>query len=81
MRETIMAKKYRIRKLTPTECFALMGVRENERQILRTCGVSESQQYKMAGNSIVVDVLMGIFSQMFAPQEQENENQLLFPWW
>ena len=27
--------------------------------------ISESQQYKMAGNSIVVDVLMGIFTQMF----------------
>jgi len=76
-----MAKKYRIRKLTPTECFALMGVREAEREILRNSGVSESQQYKMAGNSIVVDVLMGIFSQMFNPQEQEHENQLLFPWW
>ena len=79
--QTIMGKKYRIRKLTPTECFALMGVRERERERLASCGVSESQQYKMAGNSIVVDVLMGIFGQMFHPQEKIEENQLTFPWW
>lgn len=71
-----MAKKYRIRKLTPTECFALMGVREEEIGKLRSCGVSESQQYKMAGNSIVVDVLMGIFQQMFDPKYVEESSQL-----
>ena len=76
-----MAKKYRIRKLTPTECYRLMGVREGDVQKLRNCGVSESQQYKMAGNSIVVDVLIGIFGQMFNPQEKEDENQITFPWW
>lgn len=76
-----MAKKYRIRKLTPTECFALMGVREEEIKKLRSCGVSESQQYKMAGNSIVVDVLMGIFAQIFNPQEPEDVKQITFPWW
>lgn len=76
-----MAKKYRIRKLTPTECFALMGVREEEIKKLRSCGVSESQQYKMAGNSIVVDVLMGIFGQMFNPQPKIDEQQITFPWW
>lgn len=71
-----MAKKYRIRKLTPSECFALMGVREGDVQKLRNCGVSESQQYKMAGNSIVVDVLMGIFEQMFDPKYVEESSQL-----
>ena len=76
-----MAKKYRIRKLTPTECYRLMGVRDADVKTLRECGVSESQQYKMAGNSIVVDVLMGIFAQMFNPQEKRDENQLTFFWW
>lgn len=71
-----MAKKYRIRKLTPTECYFLMGVREEEIKKLRNCGVSESQQYKMAGNSIVVDVLMGIFEQMFDPKYVEESSQL-----
>lgn len=71
-----MAKKYRIRKLTPTECYRLMGVREGDVQKLRNCGVSESQQYKMAGNSIVVDVLMGIFEQMFDPKYVKESSQL-----
>lgn len=38
--------------------------------------ISESQQYKMAGNSIVVDVLMGIFQQMFDPKYVEESSQL-----
>lgn len=59
-------RKYRIRKLTPTECFRLMGVRDPEIEKIQTCGVSASQQYKMAGNSIVVDCLVnGIFKNLF----------------
>ena len=60
-----MAKVYRIRKLTPRECFRLMGVSDSDIDKIRESGVSESQQYKMAGNSIVVQVLEGIFTQMF----------------
>ena len=60
-----MAKKYRIRKLTAKECFRLMGVRDEDIERIQQAGISESQQYKMAGNSIVVDVLEGIFTQMF----------------
>ena len=60
-----MAKIYRIRKLTPRECFRLMGVSDTDINKIQASGVSESQQYKMAGNSIVVQVLEGIFTQMF----------------
>jgi DNA (cytosine-5)-methyltransferase 1 len=84
-----MAKIYRIRKLTPRECFRLMGVSDKDIDkiqayplipqsdgiVIRPAGmtdaevkklkISESQQYKMAGNSIVVQVLEGIFTQMF----------------
>ena len=60
-----MAKVYRIRKLTPRECFRLMGVNDEDITKIADSGVSESQQYKMAGNSIVVQVLEGIFTQMF----------------
>ena len=60
-----MAKIYRIRKLTPKECFRLMGVTDSDVDKIRDAGISESQQYKMAGNSIVVQVLEGIFTQMF----------------
>ena len=60
-----MAKIYRIRKLTARECFRLMGVNDNDIDKIQAAGISESQQYKMAGNSIVVQVLEGIFSQLF----------------
>lgn len=60
-----MAKVYRIRKLTPKECMRLMGVKDEDTQKMKDAGISDSQLYKMAGNSIVVNVLEGIFTQMF----------------
>lgn len=53
---------YRIRKLTPLECFRLMGFSDEE--FNRINGVSNTQLYKMAGNSIVVNVLEGIFNNL-----------------
>lgn len=64
-----MAKHYRIRKLTSRECFRLMGVSDSDIDKIKAAGISESQQYKMAGNSIVVPVLEGIFTQMFRSDE------------
>lgn len=58
-------KRYRIRKLTPRECFRLMGCDDQTFDKVKASGISDSQLYKMAGNSIVVDVLCGIFTQMF----------------
>ena len=52
---------YRIRKLTPKECWRLMGFTDEEFQRAVDAGVSNSQLYKQAGNSIVVDVLEYIF--------------------
>lgn len=56
---------YRIRKLTPRECFRLMGLREDDIDKIQQAGISNTQQYKMAGNSIVVNVLEGIFRNLF----------------
>jgi DNA (cytosine-5)-methyltransferase 1 len=47
----------RIRKLTPTECFRLMDFPDSLVENARNVGVSNSQLYKQAGNSIVVGVL------------------------
>lgn len=69
---------YRIRKLTPKECFRLMGVSETDIEKIQNCGVSQSQQYKMAGNSIVVDVLEHIFRKLFVDTGQETQQLLLF---
>lgn len=53
----------RIRKLTPCECYKLMGFSEEDYK--RASAVnSNTQLYKQAGNSIVVNVLMAIFKQM-----------------
>lgn len=69
---------YRIRKLTPKECFRLMGVSEGDIEKIQNSGVSQSQQYKMAGNSIVVDVLEHIFRKMFVDTGQESQQLSLF---
>lgn len=66
---------YRIRKLTPRECWRLMGVRDEQFDKLHD--ISNSQLYKMAGNSIVVDVLMGIFKNLFLETEQKGQMVLL----
>lgn len=69
--------RYRIRKLTPKECFRLMGVRDSDIDKIKSAGISESQQYKMAGNSIVVDCLVnGIFKNLFI--ENESSELTLF---
>ncbi len=51
--------KGKIRKLTPRECLRLMGFRDNFK-----IAVSDTQQYRQAGNSIVVDVLIALLKQM-----------------
>jgi DNA (cytosine-5)-methyltransferase 1 len=71
-------QSYRIRKLTPKECFRLMGVSESDIEKILNSGVSQSQQYKMAGNRIVVDVLEHIFRKMFVETEQESQQLSLF---
>jgi site-specific DNA-cytosine methylase len=62
--EIYMAKHYKIRKLTPTECLRLMGVSDEDIKKMQGAGISDSQLYKMAGNSIVVQVLEGICANM-----------------
>ena len=56
---------YRIRKLTPRECFRLMGMRDDDIDKIQAAGISNTQQYKMAGNSICIPVLEHIFKHLF----------------
>lgn len=69
--------QYRIRKLTERECFRLMGVKDEDSNKIRAV-VSKSQCYKLAGNSIVVDVLYYIFRQLFIGNN--NKQQQLSIW-
>lgn len=105
----LKGKKFRIRKLTPRECFRLMGVddsdidkiqafpyesliehpayskaerfagiTEKEKRAAMKRSISDSAQYKLAGNSIVVDVLYHLFRKMFVDTENENPQMELF---
>lgn len=56
---------FAIRKLTPKECWRLMGFTDSDFDKAKAAGVSDSQLYKQAGNSIVVNVLEAIFKQLF----------------
>lgn len=60
-----MEDSYRIRKLTPKECWRLMGFRDECFNRAKAQGISDSQLYKQAGNSIVVNVLYYIFKELF----------------
>ena len=70
--------RYRIRKLTPRECFRLMGVDDADIDKIQASGISNSQQYKLAGNSIVVDVSYHLFRKMFCETENEQQQMTLF---
>ena len=62
----------RIRKLTPKECWLLMGFDSTDiAKAEKVC--SNTQLYKQAGNSIVVNVLMAIFKELFIPKQTRSE--------
>lgn len=90
-------RSFAIRKLTPRECFRLMGVRDatidimqsdvatakerigywlNDKQPDYTMAISASQQYKQAGNSIVVDVLRDIYESLWFPKPRKELRQM-----
>ena len=60
---------YRIRKLTERECFRLMDVPEEYIDRIQAAGISRSQQYKMAGNSIVVSCMYHIWRKLWIDTE------------
>ena len=54
----------KIRKLTPLECWRLMGFDDTDFYKAKSAGISDTQLYKQAGNSIVVNVLEAIFKSL-----------------
>lgn len=54
----------RIRRLTPLECWRLMGFDDEDFYKAKNSGVSNTQLYRQAGNSIVVKVLERIFENL-----------------
>lgn len=68
--------QFAIRKLTPRECFRLMDVDEDRIDVLQSAGISNSQQYKLAGNSIVTNCLYHILRKLYIDTEIESNSQL-----
>lgn len=60
----LVAVDDRVRRLTPLECWKLMGFDDEDFYKAKNSGVSDTQLYKQAGNSIVVDVLAKIFENL-----------------
>ena len=60
--------EYRIRKLTPKECWRLMDFKDEDFEKASKVN-SNTQLYKQAGNSIVVNVLVAILGQLFEGKE------------
>lgn len=107
--EELRGKKFRIRKLTPRECFRLQGVddkdidkiqsfpyetlvehpayskaerfrgmSDKEKRAAMKHSISNSAQYRLAGNSIVVDVLYHLFRKMFVETGADDKQPTLF---
>lgn len=74
----VVTPRYRIRKLTPRECFRLQGVDDKDIDTLQNASISNSQLYKLAGNSITVDVLYHLFRKLFVDKGSEMQQQTLF---
>ncbi|MDB9813354.1 DNA cytosine methyltransferase [Gammaproteobacteria bacterium] len=57
--DNYVSHKGRLRRLTPRECLRLMGFRDSFK-----IAISDTQTYRQAGNSIVVDVLIALLKQI-----------------
>jgi len=87
--EEARGKKFRIRKLTPRECFRLMDVSEDDIDKMMATDdegkqlISNSQLYKCAGNSICVGVMTLMFDNMIFGTKQSDKGWVqlnLFDW-
>lgn len=66
----VITENVRIRKLTPRECLRLMGWKDEQINKIQNAKISGTQQYRQAGNGIVVQVLEAIFKALFLAEEE-----------
>jgi site-specific DNA-cytosine methylase len=64
-KDNYVLEKSRIRKLTPKECWRLQGFADEDIDKCITGGISDTQLYKQAGNSITVDVAEELLCMLF----------------
>ena len=62
--------EFRIRRLTPKECFRLMGVKDKDISLV----TSDTQAYKISGNAISVNVMQSIIRSIYKNQSQNLFN-------
>ena len=65
-----------VKKLSPRESFRLMGLDEKSIDKIQQANISKTQQQKMAGNSIVVNVLYHLFRKMFVDNVPPQRTQM-----
>lgn len=61
-----------IRKLTPDECWRLMGFTDEDIAKCRAVGMSDTQLYKQAGNSIVTNCIELLAEHLYKAQINEE---------
>lgn len=71
-----MTDKSQIRKLTPLECWRLMGFDDSDFKAAKEVN-SNTQLYKQAGNSIVVNVLEAILGNLLVEERSDWLDNLL----
>lgn len=62
----------RVRALTPREYFRLMGFSDTDIDVLIEDGISNTQLYRMAGNSIAVTMLEHLFRQLYSTRRVDS---------
>ena len=65
-------RELRIRKLTPKEYWRLQGFTDEDFEKAKDSGLSKSQLYKQAGNSICVPVVQGILKNLLKVEEKDK---------
>lgn len=66
--DTGVVENFRIRKLTPNECWKLMGLTEEDCTNAKNIGVADSQLYKQAGNGIVTNCVELLAEHLYKAQ-------------
>lgn len=73
-----MDKKLKIRKLTPKECLRLMGIKDEDIELISE-HLTKRELYHIAGDSIVTTCIMSIMAQFYDIDYTEKVNSK--EWW
>ena len=72
MKEKFNADKIRIRKLTPKECWRLMGLNDNDCDKASAVGMTNTQLYKQAGNGIITNCVELLAEYLYKAQYNDS---------